>query len=119
MSDPCRVAVLARAGFMGDYVAEGLHRAGIDVVGPIELAGCLDVACEGVVIEIGGDPAELLPVVELFAVLGVPIVLIGGARATLPLLLQGRAVLQQPFGSYQVVESLRSAGLPVTIQVPA
>jgi len=109
----CHVLVLARPGFVGDYVADGLRRAGLIVAGPVATASALDEApgCAGAVIDIELDGRDLFPAVERLSAAGVPFVLIGGSTARVPVLLRDWPALIQPFAAYQVVEHLHAAGV--------
>ncbi|MBB5716315.1 hypothetical protein [Sphingomonas aerophila] len=115
----CEVLLIGRDGFLGDYVAEGLRRAGLVVLtlSPGEMPHPGVEGCGGAVMDIGLPTDDLLRASNWLAERNIPVVLIGGAAARLPPEWQRRPVLLQPFASFQVVEQLRLLGVPLQMTV--
>jgi hypothetical protein len=115
----CEVLLMVREGFLGDYVAEGLRRAGLVVLtlSPGEVPHPGVEGCAGAVMDIGLPADDLLRASTWLAERNMPVVLIGGSAARLPQEWQRRPVLLQPFASFQVVEQLRLLGVHLQMTV--
>lgn len=115
----CEVLLIVREGFLGDYVAEGLRRAGLVVLtlSPGEMPHPGVEGCAGAVMDVGLPTDDLLRASNWLAERNIPVVLIGGSGARLPPEWQRRPVLLQPFASFQVVEQLRLLGVHLHMTV--